>query len=75
VLGRFSAEPVTALRQIKFLQGNRLTIAAANCLDLAPDTGGRAGQIIVVRHEQTARPLVAGSLTEWLDLLAVAQGG
>ena len=41
-----------------------------HCLDLSPGPGGRAGQIIMVWHDSPARPIVAGSLVEWLDELA-----
>ena len=41
-----------------------------HCIDLSPAQGGRVGQIMLLWHDQEARPLVAGSLAEWLDALA-----
>jgi cell wall assembly regulator SMI1 len=41
-----------------------------HCLDLAPAAGGRPGQVVMVWHDRAARPVVAGSLVEWLDDLA-----
>ena len=37
-----------------------------HCIDLSPAPGGRIGQIILMWHDQEARPLVAGTLAEWL---------
>ena len=36
-----------------------------HCLDLAPAPGGTPGQIIRMWHDDTERPLVASSFTEW----------
>jgi cell wall assembly regulator SMI1 len=42
------------------------------CLDLAPAAGGKSGQIILVRHDEAERRLMAGSFDEWLAQLADA---
>ncbi len=44
----------------------------SHCIDLSPAEGGTTGQIILMWHDQEARPLVAKSLTEWLDGLAAS---
>lgn len=45
------------------------------CLDLVPAEGGRAGQVILVRHDAAARPIAAGGLAQWLqDLAQQAEG-
>jgi cell wall assembly regulator SMI1 len=43
-----------------------------HCLDLAPTQEGKAGQILILWHDEQARTVVAGSLSEWLDDLASA---
>jgi cell wall assembly regulator SMI1 len=40
------------------------------CVDLAPAPGGRKGQLITMIHDDSPRPLVAGSFHEWLSALA-----
>ena len=42
-----------------------------HCLDLAPAAGGHPGQIILMWHDQEARPHVAGNLAEWLNDIAL----
>jgi cell wall assembly regulator SMI1 len=39
------------------------------CIDLHPATGGTAGQVILMNHENGFRPRLAGSFTELLSLL------
>jgi cell wall assembly regulator SMI1 len=41
-----------------------------HCLDLAPAPGGTSGQVILLRHDNPSRPLLAPSLAEWVDELA-----
>lgn len=43
-----------------------------HCLDLSPADRGKVGQIILLRHEVGARPLVADSVSEWLVDIARA---
>lgn len=38
-----------------------------HCVDLAPDSGGQAGQIIEIIHDESGRPLVASSFSSWLQ--------
>jgi cell wall assembly regulator SMI1 len=40
------------------------------CLDLDPDQGGKAGQIIITWHDMPNRDLVADSYKEWLEQFA-----
>ncbi len=40
------------------------------CLDLAPASGGRTGQIITINHETSRRELLAPSFAAWLTELA-----
>lgn len=41
-----------------------------HCADLDPAAGGNAGQVIVMWHDDGARPLVAASYVEWLEQIA-----
>ncbi len=41
-----------------------------HCLDLNPAPGGNIGQIIVMWHDDAARPLVAPNFKAWLETLA-----
>ncbi len=43
-----------------------------HCLDLSPPAGGSAGQIIVMWHDDPARPLIARSFRTWLQTFADA---
>lgn len=47
------------------------------CIDLTPAAGGRLGQVILVRHDEAERRLMAGSFEEWLAQLAntIESGG
>lgn len=40
------------------------------CLDMDPDGGGHAGQVISMWHDDPARVLIAGSLTEFIEIIA-----
>jgi cell wall assembly regulator SMI1 len=40
------------------------------CIDLVPDKGGTAGQVIVFYHDMTDRPRLAPSHAKWLEELA-----
>lgn len=42
------------------------------CLDLAPASGGKAGQVIYVSHEMAQRERLAKSFSEWLGKFAIA---
>jgi len=37
-----------------------------HCLDMAPDTGGQLGRVIVLLHDNGERKVLAPSLEEWL---------
>lgn len=41
-----------------------------HCLDLNPGPGGNSGQIIIMWHDEGARPLIAPSYRQWLTNLA-----
>jgi len=41
-----------------------------HCLDLSPEPGGKAGQVILMFHDDGERTVVAPSLKEWLLALA-----
>lgn len=46
------------------------------CLDMDPARGGQAGQVISMWHDDSARVLIAGSLTEFIEIIAKdAEGG
>jgi cell wall assembly regulator SMI1 len=40
------------------------------CLDMEPAPGGQAGQVISMWHDDPARVLIAGSLTEFIEIIA-----
>ncbi len=40
------------------------------CIDLAPDSGGRTGQVVRYVGDEHRRYLIAGSFGEWLDAFA-----
>ena len=42
------------------------------CIDLAPAKGGKVGQVIKMRHDDSDRTLLAPSFAAWLDQLAEA---
>lgn len=44
----------------------------SHCLDLSPAPAGMVGQVIVLWHDSSRRPLVADSLAEWFVQLALA---
>ncbi len=41
-----------------------------HCADCAPADGGAPGQVIVLWHDDAARPLVAPTFTAWLEQIA-----
>jgi len=44
------------------------------CLDLAPDSGGRIGQVVRYVGDEQRRYLIANSFEEWLDAFATKLG-